>query len=112
MNLTRYKLITCILPIGCASALIRSLKEEKGIDTANVNHARGTGRLTPHRERGIGEQTEKDIVNIVVEAPIADDIFEYVFLKANIDRPHGGLIYMNQLITATPFVLPDLPEEK
>ena len=46
--------ITCILPVGKAGGLIRTLKSEKNVITARVNHARGTGRITPLAYRGIG----------------------------------------------------------
>ena len=42
----------------------------------------------------------------------ADEIFEFIYHEARIDRPHGGLIYVTGLDRATPFVLPDLPEEE
>jgi hypothetical protein len=103
------KLITCVLSHGVALDVLHRLKDEKGIIEASVNSARGMGKLTPLAHRGVGEQTEKDILNVVVSAAEADDMFDYLFDAAGIDRPHGGLIYMTALGHTTPFVLPELP---
>ena len=104
------KLITCILPHGVALDVLQRLKDEKGIIEASTNTARGMGRLTPLAHRGIGEQSEKDILNVIVSAAEADEIFAWLFDIARIDRPHGGLIYLTALGHATPFVLPELPQ--
>lgn len=106
-----HKLITCILPKGFAGHVVKRLKFEKQIITANINSARGMGKLTPGAHRGAGEQMEKDILSVVVEADRAEEIFEYLFYAADIDRPHGGIIYMNALALASRYALPALPEE-
>ena len=104
------KFITCILPHGIALDVLQRLKDEKRIIEASTNTARGMGKLTPLAHRGLGEQAEKDILTVIVSAAEADEIFEYLFDIARIDRPHGGLIYMAALGHATPFVLPELPQ--
>lgn len=106
---SEHKLITCILPHGVGHDVLEKLEKEKNILTASVNHARGSGKLTPQEYRGAGEQTEKEILEVVVPAEQADAIFEYLYITADINRPHGGLMYMATLGKATPFVLPDLP---
>ncbi len=109
---TRQKLITCILPCGIAFPVMEKLKQEKAIITATINYARGMGKLTPLAYRGVGEQTEKEILQLVIPAERGDEIFEYIYITADINRPHGGIIYMSTLQMATPFVLPDLPGEE
>jgi len=106
-----HKLITCILPKGIAGDVVKRLKNDKQIITANINSARGMGKLTPDSHRGAGEQMEKDILRVVVEAAQAEEIFDYLFYAADIDRPHGGIIYMNALALASRYTLPALPEE-
>ena len=106
------KLITGILPGGMATDLLKKLRDEQGIITAHANSARGMGKLTPRAWRGVGEQTEKHILNVVVDADRADEIFEYIYHEGKIDRPHGGIIFMTRLQHQTPFILPELPEEK
>jgi len=111
-NFAQHKLITCILPHGTAFNVIEKLKDEKKIYAANINHARGMGRLTPQQYRGAGEQTEKEILNVMAPAARADELFEYIYVAAEINRPHGGIIYMSKLHLGTTFTIPDVPEEE
>ena len=112
LNFSEDKLITCILPKGQAPSILKKLRDEKGINRANINSARGMGKITPLAYRGIGEQAEKEILNVVVKQELADELFEYIYEEAEIDRPHGGIIYMGQLGASTPFLLPDIPNEE
>jgi nitrogen regulatory protein PII len=106
------KLITCILPKGISKEVVKQLKTEKGILTANINNARGVGKITPLAYRGIiGSQSEKEILSVVVPADQADELFEYIYELANINRPHGGLMYMHALTVTTRFTFPDIPVE-
>jgi nitrogen regulatory protein PII len=88
-----------------------ALKSKFGIITANINFARGLGRLTPLAYRGIGEHTEKEILTVVVPEAQADEIFTFIYHEAHINRPHGGLMYMYPLQQCIPFSLPHLQEE-
>ncbi|MCP5011442.1 MAG: hypothetical protein GY942_15790 [Aestuariibacter sp.] len=107
------KLITCILPKGRAMPLLRQLKQELGIVASNINHARGSGRLTPLAYRGIGEQTEKEIFSVVIDEERAEEVFTFIFYNAEINRPHGGLVFQSALTVATDYQIPaDLPVEK
>lgn len=111
-TMTQHKVITGILPRGTSIDVLKQLKSEKGIITAFVNTARGMGKLMPGVHRGLGEQTEKEILEVIVEAGRADEIFEYIYEIAEIDRPHGGIIFIAKVQQITPYMLPDLPEEK
>ena len=104
------KLITCILPHGVALDVLQKLKDEKGIIEASANSARGMGKLTPLAHRGVGGETEKDILNVLAVADQADELFEYLYDIARINRPHGGIIFMTPLGRTTPFVLPELQD--
>jgi nitrogen regulatory protein PII len=108
-----HKLITIILPKGKgrAKALVQQLVFDCGVNRVNINHARGLGRLTPLQHRGVGESSEKEIVTVVVEESKADEIFEFIFYAAEINRPHGGLMFQQPLLATTLFSLPDEPEE-
>ena len=108
----RNKLITCILPKGAALPVLRRLKEEKGLVACYINNARGTGRFTHRRVERIGDVSEKEILNVVTSAERADEIFEFIFYEADVNRPHGGIIFMTKLSGASYFELPDLPEEE
>ena len=97
--------------MGIALDIVKKLKTDKGIVTVNINTARGMGKLTPTAYRGVGEQTQKEIINVVVNAEQADEIFEYIYHEAEIDRPHGGIIFMAKLQQVSQYHLPDIPEE-
>lgn len=107
-----HKLITAILPKGRDKELVNKLVHDLGIQSVNVNYARGLGRITPLHHRGVGETTEKSIVTVLVDAERADEVFEFIFFEADINRPHGGLMFQQPLLATTAFKLPDLNEEK
>ena len=111
MSAIRKKLITCIVPHGRALPVLKALKDEHGIVTANIHRARGTGRMTPLAWRGLGETTEKDIMSVVVEEDKSEEIFGFIYEQAEINQPHGGVIYQQSLRIATDYSLPDIPGE-
>ena len=55
---------------------------------------------------------EKEVLTVAVPAMQADATFELIYGLADINRPHGGLMYMHPLLMATPYTLPELPEEQ
>ena len=110
-TLIQSKLISAILPKGVARGVISQLKEEKNIITANLNYARGTGKMTPNKYRSTVVEPEKEILTVVVHEARADEIFEYIYDVANINKPHGGLIYMYPLLHSSEYRLPEIPEE-
>ena len=65
---TQQKVITCILPKGKAMSVVRLLVEERRLTAVDVHYARGVGRITPLRHRGIGETSEKEILTVAVAA--------------------------------------------
>ncbi len=110
-TLTDRKLITCLLPKKDSKAfeVAKALHDEKGIETANVSSGRGTGLV---KRVSYGVWVEVDILTVIVSEQQADEIFNFIFEKADINRPHGGFIFQGVLGNATPFILPDLPEEE
>ena len=111
-KLVETKLITAILPKGVSMGVIKKLREEKNIITANMNYARGTGKLTPLKYRDAVVEREKEILTIVVNENISDEIFEYVYITADINKPHGGVMYMHPLASSTEYLLPDILDEQ
>ena len=89
-----HKVITAILPKGRETELLPRLVEELGIDSFNVSFARGVGRITPLRHRGVGETTEKAILTVLVEEERAQEVFEFIFYAADINQPHSGCWYI------------------
>ncbi|XOV88875.1 MAG: hypothetical protein ACFHX7_03080 [Pseudomonadota bacterium] len=104
------KLITCILPKGKAILIQRALVEEAGIHGVNFHRARGVGRFSPLSKRGIGEQQEKEILEVCVPAEEADVLFERIFFAGEMDRPHGGIIYMTSLSLGMALAMPEIPQ--
>lgn len=105
------RLITCILPKGRARALQDALVEDHGIYSGHFHYARGVGRESHIRDRGIGEQQEREVFEVLVERERADEIFDYIFSHAKMAEPHGGMIYMAVLPRATVMAMPEIPEE-
>ncbi|HEY5720183.1 MAG TPA: hypothetical protein VIX81_04165 [Gammaproteobacteria bacterium] len=106
-----HKLITCIVPKEAALPALKGLRDEWQIVSANITYARGAGHLAPLSYRGMGEQSEKEILTVVVDAGRADEVFGYLYEAARIGRPHGGIMYMHGLLGATRYTLPEVPEE-
>ncbi|MCK5167083.1 MAG: hypothetical protein KAQ66_07175 [Rhodospirillaceae bacterium] len=96
-------LITCFLPKGKGHDVVKALHEERKVNTANVTSGRGLG--TAGRV-SFGAWAEFDILTVAVEKRMEDEIFAYIYEKADMHRPHGGLIFSHPLTQATPFTLP------
>ena len=60
----------------------------------------------------LGDVLEKEILNVITDAEDADEIFEFIFFEAEINQPHGGMIFMTKLGRTSHFELPDIPEEE
>lgn len=103
-KLNECKLITCVLPKGKAIPLLEALAE-KGIRTANFAHARGSDVAdTPKGSKLLPDEEEKEIVTIVAETLAqGEELFDYVFEKADMNRRGGGFIYMTSLGFSTPY---------
>ena len=104
------KLITCVLYRKGALEVVRAL-HGRGIDSAAMWHARGSAIGDPVKRNGLPVSFEKEIVVVEVPASLADEIFEFIFETAGIDRPHGGLLYMESLHRGTHYTLGDTPPE-
>jgi hypothetical protein len=98
------KLITCFLPHGKAMEVAERLHREKSIAAANFYSGRGRGTLEAVGDTG---WVEIDILEIVIAAGVADEIFAHIYEIADIDRPHGGVIVQSHLNDATSYVLPE-----
>lgn len=103
-----YKLITCFLPKGKGGGLIKLLNDENGIASANVTSGRGKGLA---ESVSYGAWVEVDILNVVVGADEAVEIFDLIYEKGDVDRPNGGLMYQVGLTRSTKFLLPEVPAE-
>lgn len=98
---TNSKLITCITPSKNGMEIVKKLKEEKGIITANRSHARGS--------LNIGNKIkyeEVEIITVTVDESQSQEIFEYLYELAEIQKPHHGFILQNDLMRSTAYALP------
>ena len=107
---TNSKLITSFLPRGTGTTLIKLLKQETGICTGNVNSSRGTGSSAGASD--FDNWVEVDVLDVIVNADRADEIFNFIYEKAGIAEGNHGFMIQQSLIQSTNFSLPDLPEEK
>jgi hypothetical protein len=94
------KLITCIVPPGAGSDLVRRLEAEHGIVATFTGGARSLGSGADPEDAVACE-----VVNAVVPADRADALFEFAWDAAGIGRPGGGFLYQSALYGASPFEL-------
>jgi nitrogen regulatory protein PII len=105
-RIKKSKLITAILPKGVSLNVVSRLKEEKGVVTANFVYARGFGKMTAERVRSAGEEREREILSVVVDEERGEEIYEYVYDAADMNKPHGGFMFMSAM-SSSEYVLPE-----
>ena len=108
---TDQRQITAILPTGIGQKVVELLSLERGLTTASLHRDRGVGIVPLIGSKGVGTQVEWELVTVIVTRAQADEVFEYIFDRGEIDRPHGGFIYMGVLQAATQFLLPDVADD-
>ena len=106
---TNSKLITSFLPHGTGVPIVKLLKEETGICTGNINSSRGTGSSAGASD--FDNWVEVDVLDVVVNADRADEIFSFIYEKAGIGEGNHGFMIQQSLMRSTKFSLPDLPQE-
>jgi hypothetical protein len=110
-----YKRITAVLPDdGTDLALMKALKQEKGIVSSRSMPCRGLSILASAATSPgkLPEPTHACAVEVLVPEADADDVFDFVCQSAHIDRLHGGMVMLGPRVFCTPFELPEgVPEE-
>lgn len=102
------KLITCFLPKGKGLEVADLLHHQKNMISCDFTSGRGRGLV---KSVSYGRWVEVDILNIIVHAEEAEDIFEFIYHEAGIGHYQGGFIFQTDLMRSTPFMLPEVPEE-
>ena len=110
------KLISCILPDdGTARSLIQILRDEKKIKRAFGTKCMGLAILADAKTK-FGELPQPTLVkrvDVVVHSEDANEVYDFIYNQASIDRPQGGIMWMGDLGLASPFDFPaDIPLEK
>ena len=115
LTLEASQVITCILPDeGIHRMLILELRHEKGINRVESTPCRGIAALREARSKKgrLPTSTLVQVINIIVSVTEAEALFEYIYEKARIGRPGGGMLLLGKPIESTPFTLPEsVPEE-
>lgn len=103
------KRIVVVLPKDRAMEIAEKIHIDKKIDTCNIH--RGRGRSTAVMDSvSYGNYAEVDVISVIVDANRADEIFEFIFFEAEINKPHGGFIYQLPVEKSSFFQIPDLTE--
>jgi len=100
---------------GTDRELIRALRRDHGITRVDTVPARAVAALQQAKTRRgrLPEPALAKLVTVVVTANEADAVFDYICANAKIGRPGGGMVLMDQLLGATPFILPaGVPDEE
>ena len=94
-----FKSIVCIVEGNKAIELIKKLKDEKNIITANKYSARGTSSSFDFAMK------EVDILTVIVDAKIVDEIFEYIYYELNLDSANSGFMFQAPSARASEYSL-------
>ncbi|MCU0609494.1 MAG: hypothetical protein MUF22_06995 [Chitinispirillaceae bacterium] len=105
------RLITCVLYRGGGDGVLKAL-HQRGLNSATLAKGRGSAIGDPADFRGQATEFEKEILSVMVDAEKTDEVMDFIFETAQIDRPYGGFVYVEKLRRGVPLVLPDLPEEQ
>lgn len=103
----RQSQITAIVRQGVGHQLMEML-HSNDIVSGSLHRVRGTGINPMLGSASFGTTMEWDMLTVLVPETDANDWFQTIFVEGDIDRPHGGFIYMHSLGFMTPFQLPEM----
>lgn len=91
-------LIGALLPQGVAAEVLARLRDEKQLLESGLSGARALFRLEPFAAPGSEYPRAVEILNVVVPADRAAEIYQFVCEAARIDRPDGGLLWLSAAV--------------
>jgi hypothetical protein len=96
------KLITAIVLSGNGLEMMKLVEEHAGVLSVTHHHARGTDRRA--QRGGNLVWIERDVIMVLIEAPHADAVFRLLFEAGNLDVPHRGVIFMEEVCRGHPMM--------
>ena len=110
------KAIHCILPDdGTDKRVLVELRKRQGIIRAGSATCRGIGVLAEVKTKR-GKLPESHLVKqvyVICSEDQADEIFDFIFWSAQLDKPGRGVMWQQAVTGCTPYELPaGIPDEE
>ena len=107
--LTDVSLITCVVQRGKAEGVVQAA-QDAGAQGATIHYGQGSGVRERLGLLGLAVDVEKEIITILCGDDQLDQVFEKMFVAAELDLPGAGIMYVTQLDKAATFVPKDIIE--
>jgi hypothetical protein len=96
----------CYVPTDAADELLGYLSRAAGVISVNLSTGRGASDAGAF---GLGKEIA--VFTVAAHATAAEEVFGDIFVRGQIDRPGGGIVFMHDARHTTGFKLPDIPPE-
>ncbi len=111
----KVKAIYCVLPDdGTDKRMLVALRQRYGIVTAGSALRKGMSVLAEAKTKR-GKLPEAELVKqlfIICAEDEAEEVFEFVFWSAQLDKPGRGIMWQQSMSVGTPYELPpNMPDE-
>lgn len=104
------KMIVCLLPAdGSDKKLMHALYEQKHINHTASNSCMGAAILAKAKTK-YGELPEPKLIRkitILVEEERADEIFDFIYTFAELDKGPRGVVWLTPSMQVSPYSMPE-----